>query len=162
MLLDWAESKIREHTDRLFTKPPVTETRAVYFYGTRSRRLDDPLTNVTEIVAPTNHTVDGEPYPIVRELTVEEYEVISRPTGTTLRLTFPGDGRFDVTGTWGWTDVPGTIEMAVITTADEWYRSNVLPTTGGREEGATESRNLALPREVQENLSEWVLREMVA
>jgi hypothetical protein len=165
MLIRWASSQVREFTDRLFTllpDTPVPEQRAIYFRGIRALKLDDPLKNVTEIIAPANHFVDGELFPLVLELTTEDYQLEQRPTGTTLRLNSPGDGRFDVTGEWGWEEIPGTIEQAVIATADEWYRSNVLPTPGGREEGESESRNLYLPREVQEMLEPWILRTLVA
>lgn len=162
MLTRWASSQVREFTERQFTRPPVTEQRSVYFAETRNEKLDDPLTNVTEIVAPIGHIVDGEPYPFTYVMDPSEYELLQRPTGTTIRLDSPGDGKFLITGTWGWEEMPGTIEQAVIATADEWYRSNVLPTTSGREEGSTESRNLYLPREVQEMLYPWQINRWVA
>ncbi len=161
-LLKWASSEIRDFTERLFTKPPVTEERALYFRGTRSMRLDDPLATVTKIVAPIAHYVDGEPYPFERELVPDEYEIRSRPTGTTLLLDSPGNGKFLVTGTWGWSTVPGAIEAATVTTVDEWYRGNILPPTGTREEGGGEGKNIYLPREVQETLQRYVLKEYVA
>jgi hypothetical protein len=120
------------------------------------------LKDVTEIIAPIAHTVEGEPYPFERVLTAEEYELQQRPNGTTLRLDEPGHGRFDVTGEWGWEVIPGTIEQAVVVTADEWYRGNILPSTGTREEGESEGRNLYLPREVQEMLQPWTLQERIA
>lgn len=161
-LLRWASAQVRDFTQRLFTKPPVTEQRAVYLYGTRSIRLDDPLNAVTEIVAPINHLVDGEPYPFTQILEATDYEVHQRPNGTTLRFEDPATGRYDITGTWGWTAIPGTIEQATVVTVDEWYRGNVLPSTHTRQEGEAEGRNLYLPREVQEMLAPWSLREMIA
>ena len=163
LLIKWASSQIRDFTQRVFTKPPaVGVMRSVYFSHTRSVRLDDPLKDVTEIVAPIDHYVDGEPYPYERVLDPSEYEIQTRPNGTTLRLDYPGSGRFDVTGTWGWESIPGTIEQACVVTADEWFRGNVLPPTGTREEGAAEGRNLYLPREVQEMLAPWQLLERIA
>ena len=163
-LTGWASDMIRDQTQRVFTHPPTAtpEQRAVWFMGTKSVRLDDPLTDITEIIAPLGHTVDGEPYPFVRVLLEEEYEVLTRPTGTTLRLDFPGNGKYLVTGTWGWETIPGSIEYATVVTVDEWYRSNLLPSGGGREEGSGEGKNLFLPREVQEGLEPWSLVEMIS
>lgn len=162
MLIRWASSQVRDHTQRLFTKPPVTEQRTLTFNGTRSQRLDDPLENVTEIIAPIDHMVDGEPYPFSQILTPADYELQQAANGTTLRFGSPASGKYQITGDWGWDTIPGTIEQAVVVTVDEWYRGNVLPSTGTREEGESEGRNIYLPREVQEMLNPWALQERIA
>jgi len=160
-LLRWASAEIRDYTGRMFTRPPVTEQRTLYLDGTRSVRLDDPLSDITEIIAPLTYYVDGELYPLESTLTADQYELRTRPTGTTLRFDFPATGKFLVSGTWGWQQIPGAVEAATTLTVDEWYRGNVLPPTGTREEGASEGRNLYLPREVQETLNQWVMKEYV-
>jgi hypothetical protein len=157
-----ASSVIRDFTQRLFTKPPVTEQRTVNFSGTRSVRLDDPLKDVTQIIAPIVHLVEGEPYPFVEILEPTAYELQQFPNGTTLRFESPAYGNYEITGTWGWETIPGTIEHATNVTIDEWYRGNTLPSTASRAEGEAESKNLYLPREVQEMLHPWALTEVVA
>lgn len=117
---------------------------------------------MTQIVAPVDHYVDGEPYPFERTLDPSEYELITRPNGTTLRFDYPGEGKYLITGTWGWSTIPGDVEYAAIVTVDEWYRGNILPPGGEREEGEAEGRNLYLPREVQEGLQPWRLVEVIA
>ena len=119
-------------------------------------RLDDPLANVTEIIAPISHLVDGELYPFEETLAPSTTRSSPAPTGSVLRLDTPRPcGRFDMTGDWGWNVIPGDVQYATIATVDEWYRGNQLPAIGGREEGEQESRNIYLPREVQETLIPW-------
>lgn len=162
-LIGWASGQVRRYTQRLLTTPPVPEQRAIYFTDTRSRRLDDPLTTVTEIVAPVNTFVDGEPYPYERVMDPTEYELIQTPVGTTLRFDERQSGKFLITGTWGWATVPGDIEQAVILAVDEWYRSNVIAPYQGQDEGErSEGRNIALPDEVKEVLDPWALVELIA
>jgi len=147
-LIRYASALIRSHTGRNLTTPTVTQERALYFSGRKSVRLDDKLTNITAVSAG---------YPYDRALTPQEYELLQFPTVSQLTLDRPVEGKVLVTGTWGWApaSLPADLEYACVISVDEWYRSNVLPTTGGREEGATESRNLYLPREVQEILVPW-------
>lgn len=166
MMLGWASDRIRAHCKRNFTVPKVTATeRGVYFYGTKSVRLDDILTNVTKVTAPVNHYVDGEPYPYVRDLTSDEYEVRQFPTFTELRLDYFGVDKFLVTGDWGWNqaNIPDDLRRLTIITVDEWYRSNIIASYEGTSEGERrEGRNISLPREVKEDLEAWVLQEMIA
>jgi hypothetical protein len=145
-LIRYASALIRTHTGRNLTTPPVTEERPLYFTGRRSIRLDDKLTNITQITAP---------YPYERALLAGEYELQQFPTTTQLTLDRAVEGKVLLTGTWGWAPVPADLEYACVITVDEWYRSNVLPTTGGRGEGAAESANITLPSEVQEMLRPW-------
>lgn len=161
-LISWASGQTRRYTQRLLTTPPsVAEQRAIYFTDTKSRRLDDPLTNVTEIVAPVDFLVEGEPYPFERVMDASEYELVQTPIGTTLRFDEPTSGKFLITGTWGWAQVPDDIQMAVIVAADEWYRSNIL-SAAEPDEDRSEGRNIALPREVKEILDPWRLVELIA
>lgn len=162
-LIGWASGQVRRYTQRLLTTPPVTEQRAIYFMDTRSRRLDDPLFNVTEIVAPVDTYVEGEPYPYERVMDSSEYELVQTPIGTTLRFDERQSGKFLITGTWGWSEVPSDIENAVVVAVDEWYASNIIAPYGGQEEGERgEGRNIALPREVKEILDPWRLVELIS
>jgi hypothetical protein len=166
LMLGWASDRIRAHTYRRFTVPKVTATeRAVYFQNTASARMDDYLTNVTKITAPVNHFVDGEPYPYVRDLTTDEYEIRQFPTVTEIRLDYPGDQKFLITGDWGWnqSEVPEDLQRLTIITVDEWYRSNIIASYEGQAEGdRREGRNISLPREVKEDLETWILRGVIA
>jgi hypothetical protein len=137
----------------------------VYFQNTASARMDDYLTNVTKITAPVNHFVDGEPYPYVRDLTTDEYEIRQFPTVTEIRLDYPGDQKFLITGDWGWnqSEVPEDLQRLTIITVDEWYRSNIIASYEGQAEGdRREGRNISLPREVKEDLETWILRGVIA
>jgi hypothetical protein len=147
-LIRYASAMIRTFTGRRFTTPPVTEQRSLLVPGRRSVRLDDKLTSVTAVSAP---------YPYERALTVAEYEVRSYPTVSELTFARPVEGTVLVTGTWGWSagSLPADLEYATVVAADEWYRSNVVPSQERRAEGQQESRNLTLPREVQEILEPW-------
>jgi hypothetical protein len=161
-LIRYASGMIRSHTQRQFTYPVAeAEQRALWFSGQKTMALDDPIANITEIIAPLNHFVDGEPFPIVHVLTAEEYSVLTTPIGNKLRLAEPGNGRFDVTADWGWAQIPGDVQYAAIATVDEWYRSNIAPAINTREQGEQEGRNIYLPREVQESLENWRLKEYV-
>lgn len=166
MMLGWASDRIRAHTYRKFTVPKVTQQeRPVYFYDTASARLDDYLTNVTQVTAPVNFYVEGEPYPYVRNLTSDEYEIRQFPTVTELRLDYAGTDKFLVTGDWGWnqSEVPEDLQRLTIITVDEWYRSNIIASYEGVSEGERrEGRNISLPREVKDDLEAWVLREVIA
>ena len=166
LMLGWASDRIRAHTYRKLTVPKVTGVeRPVYFYGTNSVRLDDYLTNVTKVTAPVNHYVDGEPYPYVRDLTTDEYEVRQFPTVTEIRLDYAGTDKFLITGDWGWNqnEVPEDLQRLTIITVDEWYRSNIIASYEGQTEGERrEGRNISLPREVKEDLEQWILREVIA
>jgi hypothetical protein len=145
-LVGYASALIRSYTGRLLTTPPVTEERPLYWTGRRSGRLDDKLINVTAISAP---------YPYERALAASEYEVVQFPTLSELRLDRAVEGKLLLTGTWGWAQVPGDIEYACVVTVDEWYRGNLLPPTGSRDEGAAEGANIYLPQEVQQILEPW-------
>ncbi len=166
LMLGWASDRIRAHTYRRFTVPKVTQVeRPVYFYNTNSVRFDDYLTNVTKVTAPVSFYVDGEPYPYIRDLTTDEYEVRQFPTVTEMRLDYPGDNKFLITGDWGWnqSEVPEDLQRLTIITVDEWYRSNIIASYEGQAEGERrEGRNISLPREVKEDLEQWILREVIA
>jgi hypothetical protein len=152
-LIRYASGLIRTYTERRLTRPPVTEQRALYWTGRRSGRLDDKLSDVTEIVAP---------YPFERALTAGEYELEQFPTLSQLTLDRAVEGKLLVTGTWCWDQLPGDLQYATIACVDEWYRGNQLPPTGGRAEGEPEGANIYLPREVQQILSPWQPRQLIA
>jgi hypothetical protein len=152
-LITYASSMIRTFTERLFTTPPVQEQRKLWFTGRCSLRLDDPLSDVTEILAP---------YPHHRALSSDEWELLQFPAVTELRVDRPLEGKALVTGSWGWSQIPGDIQYGTIATVDEWYRGNQLPPTGGRAEGEQESANIYLPREVQQILTPWQHRQLIA
>jgi hypothetical protein len=152
-LIRYASGLIRTFTERRLTRPPVTEQRALYWTGRRSGRLDDKLSDVTEIVAP---------YPYERPLTPGEYEIQQFPTLSQLTLDRAVEGKLLVSGTWGWDQLPGDIQYACIATVDEWFRGNLLPATGTRSEGEPESANITLPEEVKEMLMPWQHRQLIA
>jgi hypothetical protein len=152
-LIRYASGLIRTFTERRLTRPPVTEERTLYWTGRRSGRLDDKLSDVTEIVAP---------YPYERALTASEYELEQFPTVSVLTVDQPVEGKLLVSGTWGWDQLPGDIQYATIATVDEWYRGNALAPIHGREEGEPEGANIYLPLEVQQILTPWQHRQLIA
>lgn len=160
-LSTWASNLIRSYCQRPFTIPSVVEQRSHEFVGTRSRRFMDKLTEITEIVAPVTFYVEGEPYPYTQVLDPSQYRLEQWPTHTTLRFDSPADGIFQITGRWGWDEVPSDLEYACVITVDEWYRSNVISGYSDTQ-GGPEGRNLYLPREVQEALGAWRSVEVIA
>lgn len=123
-LITWASSLVRTYVGREFTIPVVVETRVIHAHGGMVYYLGDKLTDVTQIKAPAQYFVEGET--VAYSDLITNYDLNQRPTGTILNFYSPVKGKMEISGTWGWAEVPHDVEYATIIAVDTWYRGNVI------------------------------------
>lgn len=139
-LIPWATLAIQRYAERDFGAPAVTETRSYAYDGSGYLDIDD-ASEVTslELVVPggTNLTLDEWYAAPARRADAPVFNYIVIPRGALGSNPYMGfernldrlyeEGRLpttystvNVTGTFGWPDVPGDVKLAAIWTIQDW------------------------------------------
>lgn len=143
MLLQ-AERAVRDYTKREWTMPAVTETRTCYLMGGSTIFIDE-CNSVSAVTDADGNALD---YTVIPGL------------GDHIRwveLASMTHGLVNITGSFGWYEIPESVKRAILVTVRTWYQGQFATLAAGYDAGDSYPRILSIPRDLLPLLDSYSL-----